>query len=63
MIGSVAFLFEKCLNLHQEAEAIWKALFAVFEKGCRTAELAAPDCDKSKMLTTQKFGDLVVEMI
>ena len=63
MIGSVAFLFEKCLNLHQGSEAIWNALFGVFEKGCRTAELAAPDCDESKMLTTRKFGDLVAEII
>jgi isocitrate/isopropylmalate dehydrogenase len=63
MIGSVAFLFEKCLNLHQESEDIWNALFGVFEKGYRTVELAPPDCDKAQILTTQKFGDLVVEMI
>ena len=63
MIGSVAFLFEKCLNLHQESEDIWSALFAVFEKGYRTVELASPDCDKKKLLTTREFGDLVVEML
>jgi 3-isopropylmalate dehydrogenase len=63
MIGSVAFLFEKCMNLHQESEDIWNALFGVFEKGYRTAELASPDCDKSKILSTREFGDLVVDMI
>jgi len=63
MIGSMAFLSEKCLSLHQGSEAIWNVLFGVFEKGYRTAELPAPDCDKSKMLTTRKFGDLVAEMI
>ncbi len=63
MIGSVAFLFEKCLGLHQESEDIWNALFGVFEKGYRTAELAAPDTPASSILTTQRFGDLVVEML
>ena len=63
MIGSVAFLFEKCMNLHQESEDIWNALFAVFEKGYRTVELAPAGYDSSKILTTREFGDLVVEMI
>ena len=63
MIGSVAFLFEKCMGLHQESEDIWNALFAVFEKGYRTAELASPDSDKTKILSTREFGDLVVDMI
>ena len=63
MIGSVAFLFEKCMNLHQESEDIWNALFGVFEQGYRTTELASPDCDKSMILSTREFGDLVVDMI
>jgi 3-isopropylmalate dehydrogenase len=63
MIGSVAFLFEKCLNLHQESEDIWNALFSVFEKGYRTIELAEPGYDKTKILTTREFGDFVTEMI
>jgi 3-isopropylmalate dehydrogenase len=63
MIGSIAFLYEKCLDLHQESEDIWNALFKVFEKGYRTIELAPPDYDKKKVLTTQEFGDLVVEML
>ena len=63
MIGSVAFLFEKCLGLHQESEDIWNALFGVFEKGYRTVELASTDSVRSKILTTREFGDLVVAMI
>jgi 3-isopropylmalate dehydrogenase len=63
MIGSVAFLFEKCMDLRTESEQIWNALFAVFEKGYRTTELAAPGYDKTKILTTREFGDMVVEMI
>jgi isocitrate dehydrogenase len=63
MIGSVAFLFEKCMGLHEESELIWNALFAVFEKGYRTLELAAPGYDRKKVLTTQEFGDLVIEML
>jgi 3-isopropylmalate dehydrogenase len=63
MIGSVAFLFEKCLNLHKESEEIWNALFTVFERGYRTMELAPGGYDKRKILTTREFGDLVVELI
>ena len=63
MIGSVAFLFEKCMDLEQESNTIWNALFAVFEKGYRTVELAPQGYDKAKILTTQEFGDLVVDMI
>jgi 3-isopropylmalate dehydrogenase len=63
MIGSVAFLFEKCMDLHRESEEIWGALFAVFEKGYRTLELAAPGYDKTKILTTRDFGDMIADMI
>jgi len=63
MIGSVAFLFEKCLDLPQESEDIWNALFSVFEKGYRTVELATPGYDRKKILTTTEFGDLIVDMI
>ena len=63
MIGSIAFLLEKCMGLHREAEIVWNALFAVFEKGYRTVELAPAGSDKSKILTTQEFGDQVVAMV
>jgi len=62
MIGSVALMFDKCLNLPVEAKAVWDALFAVFERGYTTSELGsgyAPD----KILSTSAFGDLVVKII
>jgi 3-isopropylmalate dehydrogenase len=36
MIGSVALMFDRCLNLPREAEAIWSALFDIFEQGYAT---------------------------
>ena len=63
MIGSVAFLFEKCLDLNQESEDIWNALFSVFQKGYRTVELAPPGYDSRKVLNTKDFGDLVADHI
>jgi 3-isopropylmalate dehydrogenase len=63
MIGSVAFLYEKCLDLHRESEDIWNALFAVFEKGFRTVELAPSGYERKKILSTREFGDLVVDML
>ena len=62
MIGSVALMFDKCLDLPVEAKEIWDALFAVFERGYTTSELSsgyAPD----KILSTSAFGDMVVEII
>jgi len=63
MIGSIAFLFEKCLDLKQESEEIWNALFGVFERGYTTTELANASSDKDKVLSTSDFGDLVVDII
>ncbi len=63
MIGSVAFLLEKCLGLQEESERVWNALFAVFEMGYRTIELAPPGYEKSRILTTREFGDLVAARI
>ena len=63
MIGSVAFLLDKCLELPEESEVIWKALFAILEKGYTTIELAAQGYDQDKILSTTEFGDMVVEII
>lgn len=63
MIGSVAFLYEKCFGLERESEAIWNALFKVFEEGYRTVELAPPGYDPARVLTTSQFGDRVAEKI
>ena len=62
MIGSVALMFEKCLDLQDEATAIWEALFAVFERGYTTRELSS-GYDETKVLSTSDFGDMVAEII
>ena len=63
MIGSVAFLFDKCLHLHAESDEIWKALFALFERGYTTVELAQHQHDNNKILSTSDFGDMIVDII
>jgi 3-isopropylmalate dehydrogenase len=62
MIGSVALMFDKCLDAPEEAKAIWDALFAVFEKGFTTRELSAGYAE-DKVLSTSDFGDMVVALI
>jgi 3-isopropylmalate dehydrogenase len=63
MIGSIAFLFDKCFGLQNEANDIWNALFTVFGQGFRTVELVENTTPKDKVLSTSAFGDLVVTMI
>jgi 3-isopropylmalate dehydrogenase len=63
MIGSIAFLFEKCLSLPHESEEIWKALFTVLERGFTTVELDSGKSDRNKILSTSDFGDMVVSFI
>ena len=63
MIGSVAFLFDKCLHLPEESEEIWNALFTLLERGYTTIELAQAQNDKNKILSTSDFGDMVVDII
>ena len=63
MIGSIAFLFEKCLHSKQESDEIWNALFSVFTRGYTTKELASANFDSKKILSTSDFGDLVVDII
>ena len=59
MIGSVALMLEKCFNLNKEASAVWNALFKVFEQGFVTHDLATKTHDRSKVLSTNDFGDKV----
>ncbi|MCD4779965.1 MAG: 3-isopropylmalate dehydrogenase [Candidatus Omnitrophica bacterium] len=63
MIGSVAFLFDKCFGLQDEANDIWNALFTVFGQGYRTVEFVVPSTPKNKILSTSAFGNLVVSII
>ncbi len=63
LIGSVALMFARCLNLPAEAGDIWNALFTVFGRGYTTGELSGPATDPAKILSTTSFGDMVVEII
>ena len=63
MIGSIAFLYDKCLNLQVEADIIWQALFEVFHQGYTTIELAHSSIEPKKILSTSAFGDMVAEII
>ncbi|MBU0675795.1 MAG: 3-isopropylmalate dehydrogenase [Proteobacteria bacterium] len=62
MIGSVALMFDKCLNLPDEAEVVWNALFTVFERGFTTTELSSGYAPE-KILSTSEFGDMVAAII
>jgi 3-isopropylmalate dehydrogenase len=62
MIGSVALMFDKCLDARAEAQGIWDALFAVFERGYTTRELSSGYAE-DRVLSTSAFGDMVVEII
>jgi 3-isopropylmalate dehydrogenase len=63
MIGSVAFMLEKCFGLKQESEEIWRALTLVLTAGYRTRDLADKSTEKKMILTTRDFGDMVVEFL
>ncbi len=63
MIGSIAFLYDKCLGLQQESDLIWGALFEVFDRGFTTVELAHSSIEPKKILSTTAFGDMVVDII
>jgi 3-isopropylmalate dehydrogenase len=63
MIGSVAFMLDKCFSLKQEADNIWQALAGVLTAGFRTVDLAHQDTDKNMILSTTDFGEKTVELI
>ena len=63
MIGSIAFLLDKCLGLKEESDAIWNAMFGILEKGYATSELAGETTDPKNVLSTSDFGDMVVDIL
>ena len=63
MIGSIALMFNRCLDLHDEAMDIWRALFSIFEGGYRTRDLADPSSDPAKQLSCTEFGDMAAEAV
>ena len=62
MIGSVALMFGRCLDLPDEAGDVWAALFSVFESGYVTRDLATIQ-PADKILSTSAFGDMVINHI
>ena len=50
MIGSIALMFSRCLDLPDEANDIWTALFSVFENGFITRDLATDQTDAASIL-------------
>jgi 3-isopropylmalate dehydrogenase len=63
MIGSIAFLLDKCLGLQKESDAIWSAMFEILEHGFATIELAGETTDPKNILSTSDFGDRVVDIL
>ncbi len=60
MIGSVAMMLQMSFGLDEEANRLWQAMQDVFAAGYSTPDLSR-DTDKVKMISTDGFGDLVVE--
>ncbi|WP_275950238.1 isocitrate/isopropylmalate family dehydrogenase [Desulfonema limicola] len=63
MIGSVALMFDRCLNLPDEAQDIWDGLFNIFAQGFITKELASGINEHKKTVSTSEFGDMVAASI
>ena len=62
MIGSVAMMLENSLNMPEEANNVWNAMKGVFGDGFSTPDLSKPDSG-AKMISTDVFGDKVVEKL
>ncbi|MFZ5917610.1 MAG: 3-isopropylmalate dehydrogenase [Chloroflexota bacterium] len=59
-ILSAAMLLRHSLVMEAEAQAVEKAVSAVLDAGCRTADIAAPGWP---VMATQEMGDRVVEAL
>ncbi len=62
MIGSVAMMLENSFNMDREAKNVWAAMQGVFGDGFSTADLSKPGSGVT-MISTQDFGDKVVEKL
>ena len=60
MIGSVAMMLEMSFGMDAEARNVWQAMQSVFGQGYSTPDLSMPGSDV-RMISTNGFGDLVVE--
>ena len=62
MIGSVAMMLEGSFDMPEESKNVWDAMQSVFADGYSTPDLSKPGSDV-KMISTDKFGDKVVEAL
>ena len=62
MIGSVAMMLENSFDMEAEAKNVWSAMQGVFADGYSTADLSKPGSGVN-MISTQEFGDKVVEKL
>jgi 3-isopropylmalate dehydrogenase len=62
MIGSVAMMLENSFGMEKEAKNVWDAMQGVFADGYSTADLSKPGTGV-KMISTEEFGDKVVEKL
>ncbi len=62
MIGSVAMMLENSFDMEDEAKNVWAAMQGVFADGYSTADLSKSGAGVT-MLTTEEFGDKVVEKL
>lgn len=60
MIGSMAMMLEYSFGMQEEARNVWQAMQSVFADGYSTADLSKPGSGV-QMLSTEAFGDKVVE--
>lgn len=62
MIGSVAMMLEHSFGMVEEANNVWAAMQGVFSDGYATSDLA-PVGSTAEIISTQVFGDKVVEKL
>jgi 3-isopropylmalate dehydrogenase len=60
MIGSMAMMLEYSFGMIDESRNVWDAMQSVFADGFSTSDLSKPGSGV-KMLSTNEFGDKVVE--
>ena len=62
MIGSIAMMLEYSFGMLDESKNVWAAMQSVFAAGFSTSDLSKPGSGVT-MLSTQEFGDKVVEYL
>ena len=60
MVGSAAMMLDMIMGLTEESKNVWKAMQSVFAKGYTTPDLAH-SVDSKKIISTDAFGDMIVE--